>query len=288
MPENAPPRLDPDIRAYYERAGEESRLEVGPARLEEVRTRELILRHAPDPPATVLDVGGAAGVYAFWLAERGYDIHLIDAVPRLTELAHNRNAHASHRLASCTVADARALPVPDHNADIVLLLGPLYHLVRSEDRHRALTEAARVLSAGGVLVAAGISRSASALDGLSRETLRDPSFARIVERDLVDGQHQNSTDRLDYFTTAYFHRPEDLRREVTDAGFHVEGLYGVEGPAWILGDLEERWKDPERRDLLLQVARALESEPSVLGSSAHLIVVGRKPNGLSRRAEVER
>jgi hypothetical protein len=66
---------------------------------------------------------------------------------------------------------------------------------------------------------------------------------------------------------------------VTDAGFHVEGLYGVEGPGWILGDVEERWKDPERRDILLQVARAVESEPSVLGSSAHLIVVGRKPNG---------
>jgi ubiquinone/menaquinone biosynthesis C-methylase UbiE len=279
MPDNAPPRFDPDIRAYYERAGEESRLEVGPARLEEVRTRELILRHAPEAPAAVLDVGGAAGVYSFWLAERGYDVHLIDAVPRLIELARSRNAHASHRLASCTVADARALPVPDHNADMVLLLGPLYHLVRSEDRHRALTEAARVLSADGVLVAAGISRAASALDGLSREVLRDPNFARIVERDLVDGQHQNSTDRLDYFTTAYFHRPEDLRREVTDAGFHVEGLYGVEGPGWILGDLEERWKDPERRDILLQVAHALESEPSVLGSSAHLLVVGRKPNG---------
>jgi len=279
MPENAPPRFDPDIRAYYERAAEESRLEGGPARLEEIRTRELILRHAPAPPAVVLDVGGAAGVYSFWLAEGGYEVRLIDAVPRLIELARSRNAHASHQLASCTVADARALPVPDHNADMVLLLGPLYHLVRSEDRHLALSEAARVLSAGGVLVAAAISRSASALDGLSREVLRDPNFARIVEQDLVDGHHRNSTDRLDYFTTAYFHRPEDLRREVADAGFDVEGLYGVEGPAWILGDIEERLEDPERREILLRVARALESEPSVLGSSAHLLVVGRKPNG---------
>jgi len=66
---------------------------------------------------------------------------------------------------------------------------------------------------------------------------------------------------------------------VTDAGFRIEGLYGVEGPGWILGDLAERWDDPERREMVLQVARALESEPSVLGSSAHLIVVGRKPNG---------
>jgi hypothetical protein len=61
------------------------------------------------------------------------------------------------------------------------------------------------------------------------------------------------------------------------AGFEIEGLYGVEGPGWILPDLVERWNDPERREIIIQVARALEAEPSVLGCSAHLLVVGRKP-----------
>jgi hypothetical protein len=50
----------------------------------------------------------------------------------------------------------------------------------------------------------------------------------------------------------------------------------VEGPGWILPDFVERWNDPERREVLLHVARALESEPSVIGCSAHMIVVGRK------------
>ena len=85
------------------------------------------------------------------------------------------------------------------------------------------------------------------------------------------------TDRLDYFTTAYFHRPEELRREVEHAGLDVEGLYGIEGPGWILPDLADRWKDPARRAILLETARALESEPSVIGCSAHLLVVGRRP-----------
>ena len=134
----------------------------------------------------------------------------------------------------------------------------------------------RVLRDDGVLVVAGISRWASALDGLSRELLGDPQFTGIVQRDVIDGQHQNPTDRIDYFTTAYFHRPEDLRAEVMEAGFDVAGLYGVEGPGWILPDFVDRWNEPQRRETVLQVARLLESEPSVIGCSAHLIVVGRK------------
>lgn len=280
MPEQPPVGFDASIKAYYDRAPEESRLELGMFRLEELRTRELILRHIPESPAVVFDVGGAAGAYAFWLAERGYDLRLFDAVPRLVDVARQRNERAVHRLASCRVADARALPEPDESAAMVLLLGPLYHLVHAPDRHAALREALRVLRPRGVLVAAGIARWASALDGLARELLRDPEFRRIVERDLLDGHHQNPTDRLDYFTTAYFHRPEELRREVMDAGFELDGVYGIEGPGWILPDLVERCADPARLEVLLQVARAFEAEPSVVGCSAHLLAVGRKPPSL--------
>src|SRR6266700_5473957 len=116
----------------YERtmiARQESRLELGAFQLEQFRSRELILRHAPEPPAVVLDVGGAAGAYAFWLAERGYEVHLVDAVPRLIDIARDRNEHATRPLASCRVADARALPDADNTASMVLLLGPLYHRV---------------------------------------------------------------------------------------------------------------------------------------------------------------
>lgn len=275
MPEHTP-RFDPVIGAYYDRAPEESRLELGAFRLEEARTRELILRHACPPPAHVLDVGGAAGAYAFWLADKGYDVRLIDASSRLIAIARERNQQAPHPLASCTEADARALPEENASADMVLLLGPLYHLVDAHDRHQALAEAGRVLRANGILIAAGISRWASALDGLSRNLLGDPAFARIVARDLLDGHHQNPTNRLDYFTTAYFHRPKELRDEVAGAGFVVDGVYGVEGPGWILPDFMDRWNDEQGRNDLLALARLLESEPAMMGSSAHLLVAARK------------
>jgi SAM-dependent methyltransferase len=277
MGETPPKGLDPVITDYYDRAPEEARLKQGPFQLEEARTRELIQRFAPPPPGTVLDVGGAAGAYALWLAEVGYSVHLLDPVPRLVAEAQRRSVAAERPLVSCRVGDARALDVPAETADVVLLLGPLYHLTNPGDRARSLQEAARVLRPGGRLFAAAISRWASALDGLARDLLQDPRFALIVEQDLRDGQHRNPTDRLDYFTTAYFHRPEELADEVLAAGLALTGVYGLEGPGWILPDVAERMADPQRRATLLDVARMLETEPSVLGSSAHLLAVAQRP-----------
>jgi hypothetical protein len=127
------------------------------------------------------------------------------------------------------------------------------------------------------LFAAAISRWASALDGLARDRFKDDRFESIVAADVLDGQHRNPTGQPDYFTTAYFHTPDDLRAEINGSGLVVEALVGIEGPGWMLPDVDDRLSDPRRRADLLRVARQLESEASVLGTSAHLMVIARKP-----------
>jgi len=155
-------------------------------------------------------------------------------------------------------------------------MGPLYHLPEAADRLLALREASRVVATGGVVVAAAISRYASALDGLARNLAKDPVFRRIRDRDLADGQHRNPSGNLDYFTTAYFHRPEDLAQEMEAAGFQEVVVLGVEGPAWMLPEFDARWDDAVMRQDLLDVARALERETSIIGASAHLLAIGTK------------
>jgi ubiquinone/menaquinone biosynthesis C-methylase UbiE len=275
--DEAPRSMVPrEIARYYQEVAEEGRLAAGPGQLEFARTQEVVLRYLPPPPATILDVGGAAGAYALWLAGRGYQVHLVDPVPRLVEEARRRSEASPHRLITCQEGDARQLTFNDGVADGVLLLGPLYHLTDPADRLGALREVYRVLRPGGVLCAAAISRCASALDGLARDLFADPSFAAIVQQDLEQGQHRNATGNWDYFTTAYFHRPEELQAEVVAAGFHCQAVLGLEGPGWILSDFDERWADRRKREDLLRVARALEREASVVGLSAHLLAVAAK------------
>ena len=268
--------LSREIRTFYEAAPELDRLSTGPFQLEFERTKELLLDRLPKPPAVILDVGGGPGSYAVWLAELGYEVHLIDPVEHLVNQAKQRSANARSPIASCVVGDARELFWRGATVDAVLELGPLYHLVQYEDRLTALLEAFRVLRPNGRIFAAGISRFASILDGMSRGLLRDTTFKRIVVEDLESGVHRNDTGKLDYFTTAKFHRPEELKAEVGAAGFVDVRLFGIEGPGWILTDFDERWGDPGRREDLLLTARRLEQEPAVVGMSAHFLVTGVK------------
>ena len=146
-----PPRPDRELLEYYERGKERGRLDTtrGGAPLERERTREVLARHLPRPPATVVDVGGGAGVHALWLSSLGYGVHLRDPVPLHVEQAQADARERGLRLASAAVGDARALDLDDGSVDVALVLGPLYHLQEAADRRRALLEARRVMRAGG-------------------------------------------------------------------------------------------------------------------------------------------
>jgi SAM-dependent methyltransferase len=268
--------LPGEIEAYYDRRGEAPRLHQTHGLIELARTQEIILRHLPPPPGTILDVGGGPGVYAAWLAARGYSVHLVDAMPLHVEQAREASARQPGTpVASLRVGDARRLDEASGTVDAILLLGPLYHLTEHADRVRCLREAHRVLRPGGLLFGSAVGRYASLLSGVAENLLGDPDFAAIVARDLESGQHRNPTDK-DYFTTAFFHRPEELTNEVLLAGLYLVDLLGVEGPAWLLPDLEQRWADPEERERLLEAARAVEREPTLLGLHPHLLVVARR------------
>jgi len=266
-----------EIVRYYSAADEASRLRTGWFQLEQARTKELILRHIQPAPATVLDVGGAAGTYACWLASRGYQVHLIDPVLRHVEQASAASAkQPQHPLASAVAGDARKLEQANQAMDAVLLLGPIYHLTERKDRLTALREANRVLRPGGLVWAAGISRFASLLDSLSGGFFDRPEFAPILDRDLAEGQHRNATGNLLYFTDAFLHLPEELAAELREAGFELVELVPVEGPGWLARDFDRLWSNPQQRERLLAVLRKVEHEPALIGASSHILAIGRK------------
>lgn len=263
---------------FYSNYDEQGRLSSSWGQIEYVRTQDIILRYLQPPPAVVLDVGGAAGRYSCWLAEKGYKVHLVDPVPLHVEQAKEASQkQAECPIASCSIGDARHLEFIDQAVGAVMLMGPLYHLISVEDRHRALMEAYRVLKTGGHLFAVGISRFASTIDGLVSEYYHDSVFQEIMKQDLETGQHRNPTDNPAYFMDTYFHHPQELINEVSRAGFENTKLIAVEGISYLMKDLDTVWNNETMREFLLEIIERTESEPSLIGASSHMMCVGVKP-----------
>jgi ubiquinone/menaquinone biosynthesis C-methylase UbiE len=266
-----------DIAAFYALGLERDRLLGGQGALEFARTQVLLERYLPAPPAVIADVGGGPGRYAIWLAERGYQAHLVDPVPLHIEQAR---AATSRRpgvtLASAEVGDARALRLPDASVDAGAFARPPLPPARARRPPPSLAEARRVCRPGGMILAAAISRLASTLDGL-RGWLSRGSDLRgdCGERPARRGASQSDREPA-YFTTAYFHRPEELKEECLAVGLKHEATLGVEGPGWLLPELDARLADQRRRAALLDALASLEGEPALLGASAHLLAVARR------------
>ena len=268
--------LDSEIKSHYQSGVEKDRLTKDTERLEFHRTKQIISRYLPKKPATILDIGGGPGVYACWLAEMGHTVHLVDPTQLHVRQARERMSQTGISLASVSLGDARKIKFPNESSDVVLMMGPLYHLTEKDERLAALAEGLRVLKRDGVIFVAGISKFASALDGSRGGYIRDPDFMKIIQRDLKEGQHRNPGKHPRYFTTAYFHHPAQLAEEVREAGFQDVTIFAVEGFAWLLPDFEKLWSDNESRDRLLSLIEATETEPSLIGVSAHLLCVGQK------------
>ncbi|MFI7645714.1 class I SAM-dependent methyltransferase [Micromonospora sp. NPDC049460] len=260
---------EPDIVRYYTDVFVEAdRLERTPlGRLEGLRTRQVLTRLLPPAPATVLDVGGGPGAYAGWLAASGHRVHLVDLVP-----VHAAAARRAHPGVSATVGDARRLPLADGCADVTLLLGPLYHLTGRADRVAALREAARATRPGGLVVTATISRQAPLMD-LTRQGRVDDHTRPALLRTYVTGVNDAGSG----FTTAYFHRPDEVVDEFETAGLPRPDLYGVEGPLWpLLAVAGGPEADGPLFAEVLRCATLFERDPEVIGASGHLLAAARR------------
>jgi SAM-dependent methyltransferase len=260
--------IEPAIRGYYDQGREHDRLTARQS-LELIRTKVLLERFLPAAPARILDVGGGSGVYASWLAGRGYDVDLVDPMP-----LHVEQASAAGGF-SARLGDARRLEQADDSCDATLLLGPLYHLTDRDDRVRALAEAARVTRPGGVVLGAAISRYASTFDGFFRDFVDRPGFVPLMTADLRTGQHRNPDGTSEYFTTAYFHDRDALAGEVVDAGLDLDGVLPIEGPFHWAPGIGERLADPAQLELILSVLTTIERDPAMTNASSHLLAVAR-------------
>ena len=265
-----------EIYEFYNSGAEIDRLEQGLGAVEFYRSKEIISDYITQK-SVIYDIGGGIGRYSEWLAENGHDVTLIELAPTAAEYA-KKNMKTPYE---AQVGDARHINKPDESADVVLLMGPLYHLQERSEREKVLGEAHRVLKKDGLLIAAGISRYSTATWALStygrdNNFLDDDIYMDMIKREIVYGEHDRPEKYPFFIANAFFHHVDGMENELTANGFYVLDTRAVEGTVWITPTLDEKWNDTIGRKRLLEIIHLTEFERTVIGMSPHFLTIGRK------------
>ena len=130
------------IKEYYNNYDEEGRL-LKKNRLPEYLTTMRYIEKYLTPNAKILEIGAGTGRYSIALADKGYAVDAVELVPHNISIM-KKKVKPNHRI-NIYEGNACNLSFLESNTyDIVLLLGPMYHLFTDEDKHKAISESIRV------------------------------------------------------------------------------------------------------------------------------------------------
>jgi ubiquinone/menaquinone biosynthesis C-methylase UbiE len=275
--------IDKDVLAAYNTGLEKNRLRTDLGLIEFERTKEIILENIPQKPSIIYDIGGGYGEYSWWLASLGHKVYLYDISEKNIEMANDlQGEYENAKLETKEIADARNINRPDNSADAILLFGPLYHIVEYDERQAALKECYRLLKPNGKLFTATITKYATLLwaitvYGVKNDLLDEDEFMGMIRRELQDGQHiRNEKSKYRGMGRSYFHVPETLDKELSEAGFRNNDIRGIIGPLWLTADIDEKWKQKEKRERIMEIVRLLEKEKPIMGVSTHIVSISNK------------
>ncbi|MEZ4669497.1 MAG: class I SAM-dependent methyltransferase [Anaerolineae bacterium] len=265
-----------DIGAFYDNDPQREDRRLEQHQLEYDLTWRYLTQYLPEQ-GTILEVGAATGRYTVELAQRGYTVVAVDLSAGLLEVCKRRLAEAGlEKHVKLAVADARDLSaVTETDFDAVLLMGPLYHLIDESDRRTALQQATDRLRAGGVLFSAMLSRFGVMGDLLNN----NPGWIETqaeVQSVLAHGKRPDDFPRGGF--RGYLARVDEVVPLHESLGFQTLTLAGVE-PLIGANDASYNQLEGSRRTQWLDVLYAISAEPSILGSSRHLLYIGQKRIG---------
>jgi ubiquinone/menaquinone biosynthesis C-methylase UbiE len=240
-------------------------------------TRRALAGHLPPPPARILDAGGGPGRYAIALAQQGYRVTLFDLSAAGLDLARQKAVEQGVRLGGYihgTATDLRAFS--DAQFDVVLSMGPFYHLLTLPEREQALAEARRVLVPGGLLFATFLCRFTPlrfAAHNVPTGVYPGPGTDEFLATGVMvlSGDPEVEGGWVD----AYCERPEAISPFLERGGFDVLELVGTEGVYSFIQD-RAAGVPTDRWEAFVDLNYRLGKEPSLLGATEHLLCVGRK------------
>ncbi|MBR3824187.1 MAG: class I SAM-dependent methyltransferase [Lachnospiraceae bacterium] len=256
----------------YENSLEETRLTSNNARRIEFLNTTRILDELLGENQKILDCAAGTGIYAFYLADKGHDVTATDLTPRHVEVINQTLAEKSYDMTTAVMDATDMGRFADETFDVVLNMGPFYHLTCETQRQKCLAESIRVLKKGGLLLTAYIPRFyVFQYVALSNKHFLD---ARLAQQIVTTGVLHHDDEKC-FWTDTYYATKEEMEQLYGAYGLDVTDHFAQDGLTPTFAATVDNWTEEEFKiwcDYHYSVCR----EESLLGASNHVIIAGRK------------
>jgi len=223
---------------------------------------------------SILDVGGGPGKYSFYFSSKGHKVTLFDLSPKNIDFAKQKQEELGIYLENTIVGNAKEmLSIKSNSYDVVLCMGPLYHLINKEDRNEVIDECKRVVKNGGIIIFSFITVMAQTISLLKRNNDKiDEWYDHLVEN-INKGINDPVFDSG--FTEAFFIHPFEIEKYINENGLRILKLAGAEGFA---NQSEESLLKLSKNKIQkwIDFTYKYTEDKSILGANQHIICITQK------------
>ena len=247
------------LSRIYEYFNEKKRLNHSKAARIEFLTNVRYIEIYLKPGAKILDIGAGCGEYSLYFAGNGYDVTAIELAERNYETLKS-SVMPGYDL---KVFNANALDLSmlkDASFDIVLVMGPLYHLAAEEDQLKCIKEARRVCKKDGKLFFAFISNDMV----MMTEFANDNDY-------LIGDTYEHDTFKVKDFPFVFM-TVDGMRGILQKAGLHSLHEVASDGLSELMVDNINQLSEEGYARYIDYHMYACE-KPELLGYSNHILIV---------------
>ena len=259
-----------DLVSNYKNYDEAGRMFTSKSKNIEYRTTIHFFDEIIPNKSSVLELGAGGGIYTEYLAQNKHEILSSDIVQEYVEIIRNRCKDFKN--VRVKQIDATKLDeIGNELFDVILCMGPYYHLQDNQKRTKLLIDSFSLLNDGGILVLSYINKYFA----LPLYLMYEKKFGQ-KEYEAFDRNDYKSISYLDGFMEfTYYSKPEDVEIEINKVGYKILKHIGVDGIYNLISGKMEMMNE-EEYECFLEYHYKMCTEKSILGNSSHGLVFCKK------------
>ena len=256
------------IISHYSGYKEDNRVnESRAANLEFHYTKKFLSEYITSE-SSVIELGCATGYYGMFFADKCTQYTGVDLSPDNIAVFHEKIVAERKENVCAIIGDATALlGFSDNSFDVVLCLGPMYHLPR-EERLKVFDECYRIARPGAILAFAYINGLGAYVAACVHDKLRRTYPNAETNQSVLEFNTDDQLPGVFFFTSS-----EEMEYDAKHKKLEILKNCGVNFhfAACAIDAMNE-----EQFECYMELADKMSDSPSCTGLSAHALLICRK------------